>query len=181
MKTILISKQNLEKTYSGACRSVHEEIKYFRSIGCEVHTVSENANVADIEKSGGIYHKTSRFFWQKKLKRRIQFSNETLRLAQKLSVDLLIGHGDLQHPDVHFIHNCVHLACEKIHGKPLPKDDEMYLTHTPIIVNRQYKHIVANSYLMKNELMERFAVPEEDISVIYPAIDESRKRSYISS
>ncbi|MGO3345335.1 MAG: glycosyltransferase family 4 protein [Marinomonas sp.] len=27
---------------------------------------------------------------------------------------------------------------------------------------------------MKNELMERFAVPEEDISVIYPAIDESQ-------
>jgi UDP-glucose:(heptosyl)LPS alpha-1,3-glucosyltransferase len=174
MKTILISKQSLEKTYSGACRSVHEEIKYFRSIGCEVHTVSENANVADIEKSGGISHKSKRFFWQKKFKRRIQFSNETLKFAKKLKVDMLIGHGDVQHPDVHFIHNCVHLACEKIHGKPLPKDDEMYLIHTPIFQNHQFKHIVANSNLAKNELMKRFSIPEEDISVIYPAIDENQ-------
>ncbi|WP_012069168.1 glycosyltransferase family 4 protein [Marinomonas sp.] len=174
MKTVLIAKQNLEKTYSGACRSVHEEIKYFSSVGCEVHTISENANVEDIKKSGGISHKSKRFFWQKKFKRRIQFSNETLKLAKKIKADLLIGHGDLQHPDVHFIHNCVHLAAEKIHNKPLSKNDEMYLTHTPIFQNHQFKHIVANSYLTKNELIARFSVPEKDISVIYPAIDESQ-------
>lgn len=174
MKTILIAKQNLEKTYSGACRSVHEEIKYFRSKGCEVHTISENANVADIENSGGISHKSRRFFWQKKFNRRMQFSNEALKLAKKLKVDLLIGQGDLQQPDVHFIHNCVHLASEKIHGKSLAKDDEMYLTHTPIFQNHQFKHIVANSHLAKNELMSRFSIPEHDISVIYPAIDENQ-------
>lgn len=174
MKTVLIAKQNLEKTYSGACRSVHEEIKYFRSIGCEVHTISENANVTDIKGSGGVSHKSKRFFWQKKFKRRIQFSNEALKLAKKLKVDLLIGHGDLQQPDVHFVHNCVHLASEKIHDQPLSKGDEMYLTHTPIFQNHQYKHIVANSHLTKNELIERFSIIEKDISVIYPAIDENQ-------
>jgi len=174
MKTILIAKLNLEKSYSGASRRVHEETRYLRSLGYDVHTISENSNEADVRASGGVPHKSKRYFWHRKVGRRVQFNKEAEKLQKKLKANLLIGHGDLQNPDVHFIHNCVHLACEKIHGKPLPKDDEMYLTHTPIIVNRQYKHIVANSYLMKNELMERFAVPEEDISVIYPAIDESQ-------
>lgn len=174
MKTILIAKQNLEKTYSGACRSVHEEIKYFKSLGHEVHTIAENSNDKDIINSGATPHKSKRYFWQKKFKRRLQFSNESLKLAKKLNADLIIGHGDLQHPDVHFIHNCVHLASEKIHGKPLSESDEMFQTHTPIFKERQFKHIVANSILAKNELIDRFGINEMNISVIYPAVDEKQ-------
>lgn len=174
MKTILIAKQNLEKTYSGACRSVHEEIKYFNALGHKVHTIAENSNDKDIIASGATPHKSKRYFWQKKFKRRLQFSNESIKLAKKLNADLIIGHGDLQFPDVHFIHNCVHLASEKIDGKLLPESDEMYQTHTPIFDNRQFKHIVANSIIAKDELIKRFQINEKDISVIYPAVDENR-------
>ena len=174
MKTILIAKQNLEKTYSGACRSVHEEIKYFKSLGHNVHTIAENSNDHDIIASGAIPHKSKRYFWQKKFKRRLQFSNEAIKLSKKLKADLIIGHGDLQFPDVHFIHNCVHLASEKIHGKTLSETDEMYQTHTPIFKNRQFKHIVANSIIAKDELIKRFGINEMNISVIYPAVDETQ-------
>jgi len=121
-----------------------------------------------------IPHKSKRYFWQKKFKRRLQFSNEAIKLSKKLKADLIIGHGDLQFPDVHFIHNCVHLASEKIHGKTLSETDEMYQTHTPIFKNRQFKHIVANSIIAKDELIKRFGINEMNISVIYPAVDETQ-------
>lgn len=174
MKKILISKQSLSKTYSGACRSVHEEIKFFKRNGHEVHTIAEDSNDKDIISSGGIPHKSFRWFWQKKINRRLQFSRESKKLASKLDVDLLIGHGDLQEPDVHFIHNCVHLAHEKIHGRALSPENEMYKIHTPIFKNKQFKHLVANSIMVKDELIKRFSIPENDISVIYPAVDESQ-------
>ena len=176
MKKILISKQSLAKTYSGACRSVHEEIKYFKSCGYEVHTISEDPNVSDIKASGAISHKSVKRPWHKRFNRRMQFSKQTAQLAKKLDADLVIGHGDYQNPDIHFIHNCVHLASEKIHGKVLSESDEMYKTHTPIFKNHQFKHLIANSKLVKSELISRFSIPDKDISVIYPAVDESQFR-----
>lgn len=174
MKKILISKQSLSKTYSGACRSVHEEIKYFKSKGYEVHTIAEDPNKKDIEASGATSHKSLKWPWQKKFKRRLQFSSQTHRLAEKLNVDLTIGHGDYQFPDIHFIHNCVHLAHEKIHDKKLSEANEMYKIHTPIFANKQFKHLIANSKMVKQELINRFSIPEKDISVIYPAVDEKQ-------
>jgi UDP-glucose:(heptosyl)LPS alpha-1,3-glucosyltransferase len=176
MKKILIAKQSLEKTYSGACRSVHEEIRYFKNLGYEVHTVAEDSNDKDIMASGAIPHKSFRWPWQKKFKRRIQFSNQSKKIAQKIKADMIIGHGDYQNPDIHLIHNCVHLAHEKIHGTPLSKDNEMYKTHTPIFQNRQFKHIIANSIIAKDELVRRFGINELQISVIYPAVDENQFR-----
>jgi UDP-glucose:(heptosyl)LPS alpha-1,3-glucosyltransferase len=174
MKKILIAKLNLEKTYSGASRRVHEETRFLSSAGHEVHVIAESLNAPDLKASGAIPHKARNYFWQKKVSRRQQFNKEALKLARKLNADLLIGHGDFQQPDVHFIHNCVHLASEKIHGHPLAEQNELYQTHTPILVNHKYQHIVANSLMMKQDLMQRFSVSEEDISVIYPAVDEQQ-------
>ena len=42
MKKILISKQSLSKTYSGACRSVHEEILYFKENGYNFNDEEED-------------------------------------------------------------------------------------------------------------------------------------------
>lgn len=173
MKKVLIAKQSLDKTYSGACRSVHEEIIYFNKMGCEVHTIAENTNDIDVKKSGATPHKSFRWLWQKKIKRRLQFSNQSIKLAKTLGIELLIGHGDLQSGDVHFVHNCVHLASEKIHGKELAKTNEMYQIHTPIFAKQQFKHFVANSILTKKELISRFKIPSGKISVIYPAVDET--------
>jgi len=174
MKKILISKQSLSKTYSGACRSVHEEILYFKAKGFEVHTISEDINKEDLEASGAVVHKSFRWPWQKKINRRLQFSKQTKKLADKLKPSLTIGHGDYQFPDIHFIHNCVHLANERIHGKALSPNNEMYQIHTPIFKERQFKHIAANSELVKNELITRFGIPSSDISVIYPSVNEKQ-------
>ena len=178
MKKILIAKQNLEKTYSGATRTVHEQIKYFKSLGHEVHTVGELTNQQDIEAAGAISHKTFRWPWQKKFKRRLQFSTESEKLAKKIHTDLVIGHGDLQHQNIFLLHNCVHLANERIHEKPLSPSHEMHQTHYPILANQQFDHLVANSELMKSDLVERFQIPELNISVIYPSIDTKQFYPY---
>lgn len=174
MKKILIAKQNLEKTYSGATRTVHEQIKYFKNLGHEVHTVGEITNEIDISKAGATSHKTFRWPWQKKFKRRLQFSNQAESLAKKIHADLTIGHGDLQHQNVFLLHNCVHFAEEKINGNTLSESHEMYQTHTPILKNQQFDHMIANSELMKADMIGRFQISADKISVIYPAVDTAQ-------
>lgn len=174
MKKLLIAKQNLEKTYSGATRTVYEQIKYFKAKGFEVHTVGELTNVEDITAAGAKSHKTFRWPWQKKFKRRLQFSNQAEKLAKDIKAELVIGHGDLQHQDVFLLHNCVHLAQEKIHGSKLSESHEMYQTHTPILKNQQFKRLIANSEMMKQDLVKRFNIPADKISVIYPAVDPAQ-------
>ena len=61
MKTILIAKQNLEKKYSGATRTVYEQIKYFKKLGHQVHTIGETVQHKDLTDAGAISHKTVRF------------------------------------------------------------------------------------------------------------------------
>ena len=178
MKIVLIAKQNIEKTYSGATRTVYEQIKYFKGLGHEVHVVGELINKKDLEKSGAIAHKTHRWFWQKKFKRRLQFSKAAQALAKNLSADLVIGHGDLQYQDIFLLHNSVHLAEEKINGKKLDSSTEMYQIHTPILKNQQFKKIIANSEIMKNDLIARFDIPESKISVIYPAVDTESFKNF---
>lgn len=171
MKKVLIAKLNLEQTYSGATRTVYEQIKYFKNLGYEVHVVGELINKVDIIAAGAKPHKTIRWPWQKKFKRRLQFSNQSEKLVKRICPSITIGHGDLQHQDIFLLHNSVHLAEEKINGKALSSGNEMHQTHTPILKNQQFKYMIANSQMMKDDLIHRFQIDKDKISVIYPAID----------
>ena len=150
MKIVLIAKQNIEKTYSGATRTVYEQIKYFKGLGHEVHVVGELINKKDLEKSGAIAHKTHRWFWQKKFKRRLQFSKAAQALAKNLSADLVIGHGDLQYQDIFLLHNSVHLAEEKINGKtPTWLNESLYhnMKHYSLFLLSEKNFLVFLKYM----------------------------------
>lgn len=163
----------MRKSYSGATRSVFEYIRYFKNLGHEVHVVSEKFEDTNIHACGCTAHTTSRWPWEKHYKRRVRFSWEAQRLSEKIKPDLIIGHDDLQQQDILTLHVCVHLAHEKRYGKPLPANHELHLIHAPVLQNKQFRHLIANSDLMKNDLVNRFGISKHDITVIYPAIDES--------
>lgn len=175
---VLIAKQNIEKTYSGATRTVYEQIKLFQSKGYDVHIIGEQINKADLLATGAVIHSIIRWPWLKKYKRRLSFSNQVLKLTKKLRPDLVIGHGDLQEQDIFVLHNCVHLAEEKINDKKLSSTHEMYQTHTPILENRKFKRVIANSAMMKKDLIKRFAINEDVIDIVYPSIDPLAFESY---
>lgn len=162
----------MRKSYSGATRSVFEHIRYFKNLGHEVHVVSEKFEGAD-HICGCRAHTTFRWPWEMHYKRRMRFSWEAQRLSDKIKPDLIIGHDDLQHPHILTLHVCAHLEHEKRFGRSLSVNHEMHLIHTPVLQNKQFRHLIANSCLMKKDLVSRFGISEHNISVLYPAIDES--------
>lgn len=172
-KKVLISILQVFKSAAGASRNTHEQIRYFVSKGHEVHVVADKIDADQVKKSGGIAHKTLPWINTGAFRRK-WYDFHTRRLINKIKPDLIIGHGDLQNQDVLCLHNSVHLASELIHGKELPANAEMFKIHTPILREKKFKHIIANSNLMKNDLHKRFDIPLKDITVVYPAYDEKK-------
>src|SRR5690606_37956886 len=91
--------------------------------------------------------------------------------VRKNRPDLVIGHGDILNQDILFIHNCVHLAHERIEGRDLPKDHEVGRIHEAIFNQGTYKLLVCNSQMMKDDLVRRFNVDPGKAVVIYPEVN----------
>jgi UDP-glucose:(heptosyl)LPS alpha-1,3-glucosyltransferase len=172
MKKIVIAVLQLHKQASGAARVVQSQIRFFFENGFEVHLIADKLDDEMVLSCGGIPHKVLR--WPSHGYFRRKFYNfQAQWLIKLIKPDLVIGHGDLMKGDVLFLHNCIHLAHERINGQSLPKNSEMYKVHTPILNNKNFKHIVANSNLMKVDLMNRFNYSPTEISVCYPAYRHS--------
>lgn len=166
----MIGIKQIEKTAAGAARIAHFQIKYFTERGCEVHVVGARINAAAVKKSGGIPHRAWSFGFTGRISRCL-YAFQVELWAKLLKVDLVIGHGDLRYQDILFLHNCVHLAHECIHQKPLRISHEMYRTHTPQLKGKRFKLLVANSQLMRRDLEARFDIDNSMIRVIYPMVD----------
>ena len=163
----------IEKNAAGAVRVAQHQIRYLSSKNFEVHVFADRIDKESVIACGGIPHKALLWKGTGHL-RRVIFAWQAQRLAKKLRADLVIGHGDLQQQDVLFLHNTVHLAHELIHGAPLSSKHEMYRTHTPQLKDQRFKLLVANSQMMKRDLIKRFNIPENKITVAYPAINNQR-------
>lgn len=124
-----------------------------------------------LRKEGAIPHKVLPWIKGTGLTRRRWYNWQVQKLRKKLKPVITLGHGDIQDQDVVTLHNCVFLASELIHGKPLSPDHEMALTHGPMLKNQHFKKLIANSELMKSDTVKRFGVAPEKIHVIYPALE----------
>ena len=167
MKKVLISQKDLHATKSGVPRIVHQQLRYFSEKGHKAYATSERIDKDAVISSGGIPYKT--FRWPiSGYYRRVNYQNRVNKAIKKLSPDLVIGHGDIIQQDICYIHNCVHLAYEKINGKKIPSDHEVGKIHSEILSSQLFKVLVCNSQMMKNDLMTRFNIDESKIEVLYP-------------
>jgi UDP-glucose:(heptosyl)LPS alpha-1,3-glucosyltransferase len=172
-KRVLISILQLHKTAAGAMRNTFEQIRYFQSRGHEVHVICDLMNKGSVRAAGAIPHLTLKWPGTGTIRRK--FYDWQVQLWIKWhKPDLVVGHGDLSQQDVLCLHNSVHLAHELIHGTPLPETAEMWPIHTPQLRDKRFKHLIANSHLMKNDLVSRFGIAENLISVVYPAYDDHK-------
>lgn len=172
-KKILISILQLHKSAAGAMRNTHEQIRYFKAKGHEVHVICDLLDEDAVRASGAVPHKTIK--WPSTGTFRRKFYNwQAQWWIKRHRPDLVVGHGDLSQQDVLCLHNSVHLAHELIHGTPLPESAEMWPIHTPQLRDRKFKHLIANSHLMRDDLIKRFNIPPEMITVIYPAYDDHK-------
>ncbi len=172
-RKILVSILQLHKTAAGAMRNTFEQIRYFKAQGHEVHVIADLMDKEAVLRAGAIPHVTLK--WPSTGTFRRKFYDWQARLwVRQNRPDLVVGHGDLMDQDVLCLHNSVHLAHELIHDTPLPESAEMWPIHTPQLRERRFKHLIANSHLMRDDLMKRFGIPGDMVTVVYPAYDDHK-------
>lgn len=173
MKKVLIGILQLHKTAAGAMRNTYEQIRYFKSRGFEVHVICDLIDKEAVRREGAIPHATLKWPGTGRLRRKF-YNLQVQWWVRRHRPDLVVGHGDLMRQDVLCLHNSVHLAHELIHGKPLPKSAEMWPIHTPQLKERRFRHLIANSHLMRDDLLKRFDIPGDQVTVVYPAYDDHK-------
>lgn len=167
---ILISRKDLRDTTSGVPKKVLQEVRYFKTQGHEAFAIAETIDKNLIQEFGGIPVKTFRWPFSGYFRRKF-YTQRVESWIKNNKPDIIIGHGDIIHQDVLFIHNCIHLAYELIEGKPLPKDHEVGLIHEMIFKQGSFKLLICNSEMMKQDLVKRFNLPAEKAVVIYPEVN----------
>jgi len=157
---------------SGAARMIIEHARRLALHDWEVHVFSEKLDKKALLEAGAVPHWVPAWPWGSWLKRRA-FAAAADGMTKKF--DLVHGHGDLLDQDVLSLHNCVHAAHEHLHKQPLPASDAVGRMHAlQLSGGGKFRAMVANSHLMKDEVIRRFGVPSEKISVIYPGYDSCR-------
>ena len=167
---VLISRKDLRDTTSGVPKKVLQELQFFKHLGREAYAIAETINVEMVVEFGGLPVKTFKWPFSGYFRRKF-YHQQVERWVRKNKPQIVIGHGDILHQDVLFIHNCVHLAHELIEGKPLPIDHEVGKVHTAIFSQGTYKLLICNSQMMKDDLVKRFKVDPNQAMVIYPEVN----------
>jgi UDP-glucose:(heptosyl)LPS alpha-1,3-glucosyltransferase len=167
---VLISRKDLRDTTSGVPKKVLQELQFFKNLGREAYAIAETINVEMVVEFGGLPVKTFKWPFSGYFRRKF-YHQQVERWVRKNKPQIVIGHGDILHQDVLFIHNCVHLAHELIEGKPLPIDHEVGKIHTAIFTQGTYKLLICNSQMMKDDLVKRFKVDPNQAVVIYPEVN----------
>lgn len=167
---VLISRKDLRDTTSGVPKKVLQELQFFKNLGHEAYAIAETINVDMVKEFGGLPIKTFRWpisgFFRRKF-----YNRQVENWVNKNEPGIVIGHGDILHQDVLFIHNCVHLAHELIEGEPLPENHEVGKVHEAILKEGTFKLLICNSQMMKDDLVKRFKLDESKVKVIYPEVN----------
>ncbi len=156
--------------FGAATTTIIETTRGFAKIGWEVHLYAEHLDEERIRQAGGIGHPLPRWPWGSYFKRRL-FDWLLERAIRGIKFDLICGNGDILSQDILILHNCVHAAHEAIYGNPLPENSGVGRIHKHILSGRRFRHMIANSEMMKREVVERFGVPAEMVTVVHPGYD----------
>ena len=170
MKRVAIAARRVEGL-SGAARMIVEHARRLVQAGWEVHVFAEKLDKKALLEAGAVPRWVPAWPWGSWLKRRA-FAAAAGSMIKDF--DLVHGHGDLLDQDVLSLHNCVHAAHEAVHGSPLPASDAGGRMHALQLSGGRFRVLVANSNLMKNDVIRRFGVPSDKIEVIYPGYDSCR-------
>lgn len=165
MKKAAISIRQI-KRYTGAVRNVVEHSRYLAGLGYSVTILAEKKSDDILKAAGANFVKISQ--WPiKGGYRRTWFDRRVQKWLRDHPVDLHFSHGDSHTNSILVLHNCVRLQ-QELAGGPLSDVAPM---HDSVIRHEYYQGIIANSELMKRDLVQRYGVPEEKVHVFYQGVD----------
>ncbi|MCM5703403.1 glycosyltransferase family 4 protein [Larsenimonas salina] len=167
-----IAIRQVEKN-TGASRNAFEQAHALHELGYRVVILAERARPELINASGVQWVRCWRFPFKGAI-RRFWFNRCVQRWVKKHSPALLVSHGDVETPDIVYLHNCVHLASERIYGTSLPTRHEVAAIHDHVLTRQLFKKVAVNSRLMGEDLKARYGISDERIEISYPGYDATR-------
>ncbi len=160
---------------TGTTTGIIEHARRLAGLGWRIDVFGEKLDEARLASAGAWARRLRNIPWGAALKRRV-FSWRFDRALAREGYDLVWGHGDTLTQDVLSLHNCVHEAHERVHGLPLPRASSVGRLHARILSERRFKLLIANSVLMRDDVVRRFDVQPEAVRVVHPGHDPARFR-----
>lgn len=164
-----IAIRQVEKN-TGASRNAFEQAAALQDLGYRVAILAERGRPEITQRTGARFVRLSRWPFKGPF-RRFWFNRRVQAWCRRHAPALLISHGDAVSRDVVYMHNCVHLASQRIHGQALPANHEVAAIHDHVLSQGQFKRIAVNSTLMADDFKARYGIADEHLEVSYPGYD----------
>ena len=169
IKSVAIGIRNVN-TKSGLGKILLEQVTDYLARGVDVVIYTSKYD-KQIARTGVKIVKIMRIPFVGEYYQRLLFAKLAEKEILKAQHSLVIGHGDLIHQDIMFLHNLVEKAYVLTHGKKMSPLNNIAKIRRLILNKQKFKLLIANSNLMKNELITSFQVPADKIRVVYPGFD----------
>lgn len=160
---------------SGKGRLVLENVRGFCERGWFVDVLSQELDAERFRQAGaGVTRIASPPLTREQRMRWLSW--RALRHARKHGA-LLVGHGEsLLEQDVLHIHNLLHRTHEAKRGTPLEPSVEgpSARIQRRILTGRGFRHVIANSELVRADLIRRYGLSNTEVTVVHPGYDPAR-------
>lgn len=158
---------------TGAVRNVLEQAEYLQGMGYHVRICAERIDRNRLKKRGLQWFRIPRIPI-KGYVRRVFFDWFVRHYVGIIRPDLFISHSDVCSHDILVIHNCAALTHERIHGCPAPDNEEVVRFHQRIFRKSNFRYLIANSELMKRDLIARYELDPSKVVVFYQGVDTAQ-------
>lgn len=155
---------------TGAVRHAMEQATCLQAMGFRVLVLAERASSDLLAESGCEWIRMPR--WPiTGLQRRWAFDWIVQRQVRRLQPALFISHGDAHSDDLLFMHNCLHLEVERVPEAAGNAPTDALRFHERVLKESRFRYLVANSRLMKNDLVRRFNLDADRVRVFHQGVD----------
>lgn len=163
----------LTRGFGGTTTTVLEHAKRLVDAGWSVDVIAGKADADRVLATGAGLIRLPNLPWGGWAKRWL-FARLAETRCGREGYDVVHGHGDEFAHDLLSLHNCVHATHEAVHAKALPPGDATGRLHERILKAGRFHRLIANSELMKREVVARFGVDPLRVEVIYPGLRDSK-------
>ena len=159
---------------SGVTIFIREQARRAAAAGWSVDAIGERVDAGPLSSVGAGVIKLKRGWFRRSSS---EWFAEAAAARTRGRYDLVHGHGDAFDQDVMSLHNCIHAVHEAVHGAPLDAaapPAETARLHERQFHEGRFRLVVANSKLMRDDIVSRFGVDPARIRVVYPGFDPAQ-------
>nr|WP_281430376.1 glycosyltransferase family 4 protein [Salinicola acroporae] len=165
----VIAIRQVEKS-TGASRNAFEQAAALKTLGYRVTILAERGRRELAEAAGAELVRLKRWPFKGPF-RRFWFNRRVQAWCRRHRPAMLVSHGDVETPDVVYMHNCVHLASQRIHGRDLPAGHEVAAIHDQVLTGARFRRLAVNSQMMAKDFRDRYGIDDSRIEISYPGYD----------